>query len=126
MAALRSNSGWCEATTGDAISGNEQCVICHESMRGGAETAYLSCEHQFHTSCILEWLTLAPTCPLCNGLVLTVHDTSRSVQNPDETPPISYPLNNVASLTTHTGIYDSPPRSSSSTRHRSFWCCLRP
>ncbi|KAI9122380.1 hypothetical protein K1719_007069 [Acacia pycnantha] len=45
-------------------SGRE-CVICKEEMKVGKEVCELPCEHLFHWSCILPWLSNSDTCPCC-------------------------------------------------------------
>ncbi|CEP03992.1 RING-type domain-containing protein [Plasmodiophora brassicae] len=106
-----------QATTEDAIiNDDELCAICHEPMRVGEDSTYLSCAHQFHTSCFLQWLNTAwePTCPLCCRSVDTDYHIMSPILSSGNPPPS--PMDND----------NSPPISSHSTRCRSFWCCWRP
>ncbi|SPQ98385.1 unnamed protein product (mitochondrion) [Plasmodiophora brassicae] len=43
-----------QATPGDASIDNEPCAICREPMRVGTLTSYLLCEHQVHSSCLID------------------------------------------------------------------------
>jgi len=44
----------------------EGCVICHEPLSAGQSVRRLPCLHLFHKRCIQTWLSVRPTCPLCN------------------------------------------------------------
>jgi len=42
------------------------CAICIEDFSDGDNLVQLPCSHQFHTDCIVPWLTeRRPVCPLC-------------------------------------------------------------
>ena len=48
----------------------EQCAICFDDDQAAAWTC-LPCQHQYHTECIVPWLTeRQPMCPLCKFDVL--------------------------------------------------------
>ncbi|KAF0990434.1 hypothetical protein HZS_204 [Henneguya salminicola] len=38
------------------------CCICLEDIE---DTSILACGHQFHSDCIIEWLNIKMSCPLC-------------------------------------------------------------
>ncbi|CAM8953376.1 unnamed protein product [Rhodiola kirilowii] len=42
-----------------------ECCICLTSYEDGAELHTLPCNHHFHSSCIVKWLKMNATCPLC-------------------------------------------------------------
>ncbi|KAJ7412660.1 hypothetical protein WISP_94965 [Willisornis vidua] len=46
------------------------CPICHNTWNDVAST--LPCHHQFCLGCILRWVQINPTCPLCSRPVETV------------------------------------------------------
>jgi hypothetical protein len=49
-------------------SSNEECCICLENgeLTGmGHQWAILPCQHKFHAVCILRWLIINNTCPVC-------------------------------------------------------------
>lgn len=51
---------------GDDVS----CSICLADMKDGETVGELPCGHVFHGSCINEWLTVRPRCPLrCEGFI---------------------------------------------------------
>ncbi|KAK4753665.1 hypothetical protein SAY87_001769 [Trapa incisa] len=42
-----------------------QCSICLDDFQIGAEAREMPCDHKFHSGCILPWLELHSSCPVC-------------------------------------------------------------
>ncbi|KAK6803249.1 hypothetical protein RDI58_001033 [Solanum bulbocastanum] len=42
-----------------------QCSVCLEDFEIGTEAKEMPCKHKFHGCCILPWLELHSTCPVC-------------------------------------------------------------
>lgn len=42
-----------------------ECCICLTAYEDGTELHSLPCNHHFHSSCIVKWLRINATCPLC-------------------------------------------------------------
>ncbi|XP_042481700.1 E3 ubiquitin-protein ligase SIRP1-like isoform X2 [Macadamia integrifolia] len=42
-----------------------QCSVCLEDFEIGAEAKEMPCKHRFHNGCILPWLELHSSCPVC-------------------------------------------------------------
>jgi len=42
-----------------------QCAVCWDDFKLGEEVRQLKCEHIFHEPCIVPWLELHNTCPVC-------------------------------------------------------------
>lgn len=42
-----------------------QCAVCLEECDVGDEVKEMPCKHKFHSSCIVTWLELHSTCPVC-------------------------------------------------------------
>lgn len=42
-----------------------QCSVCWDDFKLGEEVRQLKCEHIFHEDCIIPWLELHNTCPVC-------------------------------------------------------------
>lgn len=47
-----------------------ECCICLSSYEDGAELHALPCSHHFHCTCIVKWLKMNATCPLCKYNIL--------------------------------------------------------
>ena len=50
-----------EENDGDAMC----CAVCREEMSVGNEVAELPCRHKYHGECIVPWLGIRNTCPVC-------------------------------------------------------------
>ena len=42
-----------------------KCSICLVEINEGMDSILLPCEHIFHDNCLIHWLTMHKTCPLC-------------------------------------------------------------
>ncbi|GFO46385.1 E3 ubiquitin-protein ligase rnf115-like [Plakobranchus ocellatus] len=42
-----------------------QCSICMEDFEVATEVRKLPCDHMYHTECIVKWLEMHGTCPVC-------------------------------------------------------------
>ncbi|KAK3779546.1 hypothetical protein RRG08_045292 [Elysia crispata] len=42
-----------------------QCAICMEDFELGTEVRKLPCDHMYHSECIVKWLEMHGTCPVC-------------------------------------------------------------
>eukprot|EP00262_Sarcandra_glabra_P000571 TRINITY_DN10684_c0_g2_i1.p1 TRINITY_DN10684_c0_g2~~TRINITY_DN10684_c0_g2_i1.p1 ORF type:complete len:349 (+),score=18.72 TRINITY_DN10684_c0_g2_i1:113-1159(+) len=47
-----------------------ECCICLTAYDDGAELHSLPCNHHFHSTCIVKWLRINATCPLCKYNIL--------------------------------------------------------
>nr|GMD26591.1 E3 ubiquitin protein ligase RIE1-like [Ipomoea batatas] len=47
-----------------------ECCICLCPYEDGVELHALPCNHHFHTTCIVKWLKMNATCPLCKFNIL--------------------------------------------------------
>ncbi|KAG5275842.1 hypothetical protein AALO_G00125160 [Alosa alosa] len=46
-------------------NGQSDCRICLSEYVEGEDLTILPCNHNFHSSCVNEWLQQSPTCPMC-------------------------------------------------------------
>lgn len=49
----------------EQMSKSQSCSVCWEDFTVGEEVRLLECEHCFHGPCIIPWLELHGTCPVC-------------------------------------------------------------
>lgn len=49
----------------DNAAEDRQCAICYFPLEDGDKIGHLSCNHDFHASCLKSWLQRRNTCPLC-------------------------------------------------------------
>ncbi|KAL0296576.1 UNVERIFIED_CONTAM: E3 ubiquitin protein ligase RIE1 [Sesamum radiatum] len=51
-----------------------ECCICLCTYEDGTELHALPCNHHFHAPCIVKWLKMNATCPLCKYNILKGND----------------------------------------------------
>jgi len=47
------------------VDANLQCSVCWDDFKLDEEVKRLRCDHYFHEDCIIPWLELHNTCPIC-------------------------------------------------------------
>ncbi|CAN6675394.1 unnamed protein product [Malus baccata var. baccata] len=52
------------------LSEDAECCICLSPYEDGTELHTLPCNHHFHATCIVKWLKMNATCPLCKFNIL--------------------------------------------------------
>lgn len=51
---------------------NEICSICMEEVKFENRCIAYDCMHVNCYSCVIEWFSLKPTCPICQSYVLSI------------------------------------------------------
>ncbi|KAM9415035.1 E3 ubiquitin-protein ligase RNF115 isoform 2-T4 [Salvelinus alpinus] len=62
-----------------------ECPVCREEYSVGESVKQLPCLHYFHSDCIVPWLKLHDTCPVCRK---SLDGVDQSIQPPPEPPSI--------------------------------------
>lgn len=52
-------------TEEDVENDNALCAVCKDGMNVGEEAKQLPCSHRYHGNCIVPWLGIRNTCPVC-------------------------------------------------------------
>lgn len=74
--------------------GGAQCAVCMDDFQLGAAAKQLPCKHVFHKDCILPWLDLHSSCPVCRFELPTDdpdYDHTHHQQSPAPAPAASSP-----------------------------------
>jgi hypothetical protein len=51
----------------DTICSQPSCPICSEDFPVDSQALRLPCSHLFHKDCVMPWLEMKQTCPICRN-----------------------------------------------------------
>ncbi|KAM4703763.1 RING finger protein 122-like [Rhinophrynus dorsalis] len=55
----------------------QMCAVCLEEFKVKDELGLCPCTHAFHTKCLMKWLEVRNSCPMCNKTIsLLIQRTS--------------------------------------------------
>ncbi|XP_072839891.2 E3 ubiquitin-protein ligase RNF115 [Pogona vitticeps] len=83
------------AVTQEQVDTGLECPVCKEDYAVAEQVRQLPCNHYFHSSCIVPWLELHDTCPVCRKS-LNGEDSTR--QAPTLGPSPSSPFSGARHL----------------------------
>ncbi|XP_027098336.2 E3 ubiquitin protein ligase RIE1 [Coffea arabica] len=69
MVPIQSSGGYL-ALERNLLPEDAECCICLTAYDDGADLQALPCNHHFHEPCIVKWLKMNATCPLCKYNIL--------------------------------------------------------
>ena len=111
-----------EALPTVTIKDNLQCSVCLDDFEMGAEAKQMPCKHKFHSGCILPWLELHSSCPVCRFQLPadeTKRDSDDGSRNSTNTPRASSESGQVSGEEGE--VEGDGDGRSGNTRRFSFW-----
>ncbi|KAI8988704.1 hypothetical protein BDB01DRAFT_842272 [Pilobolus umbonatus] len=69
-----------DTTAFSCIYSDESCIICKDSLKGQSGVTRMPCGHYYDHDCIVPWLELHNTCPMCRYEV----ETEKKVEEEEE------------------------------------------
>jgi len=88
----------CVSVTEKLMSEQPSCSICYDDFELDKEVTVLPCNHAFDKDCIVTWLKLHNTCPVCRHSVKDETQLEKAVQEVSETDAVINPENQNADV----------------------------
>ncbi|KAK6631322.1 hypothetical protein RUM44_005848 [Polyplax serrata] len=105
----------------EQVDSNLQCSVCWDDFKVGETVRELECEHFYHESCIVPWLELHGTCPICRKSLVGDEEEKTPVSSTNNSSRsnlaamINAVRNRASNIRSTTGTGSSSSSTSSST-----------
>ncbi|CAN7050211.1 unnamed protein product [Brassica oleracea var. botrytis] len=73
-----------------------QCTVCLDDFEIGVEAKEMPCKHKFHSECLLPWLELHSSCPVCRYLLPTGDDDGETKTDAETSSNVSMENNGTS------------------------------
>ncbi|KAF8096583.1 hypothetical protein N665_0305s0006 [Sinapis alba] len=73
-----------------------QCTVCLDDFEIGVEVKEMPCKHKFHSECLLPWLELHSSCPVCRYLLPTGDDDGETKTDAETSSNVSMENNGTS------------------------------
>lgn len=91
--------------TPDDVAKNTQCSVCMEDFRVKEPVRKLPCSHLYHTDCIVPWLQMHGTCPICRKTISVNSPAEPTAGSPGSSSSSSGPSRPGPSASGSSGFY---------------------